>query len=339
MAPASGADEYFGLSGGFDAAVRGQSPGSGPVLMEPPSGPGMSNPFSQPVPQDPFLGPPPVFQPVCPSGPVQLWNKSISPEPYRNGWTPLFDMAYLPSSHTGPDFGNFSAFEYDSEFIHTMPLGPDLVFTAAPQFNYRRWDTSNLFMVDLYRAGVNLQLSTVPNYGPVGYQISFNPSINSDLQSELASESINLDASAVALFQFSPMWTGVLGVDFYDRVNNLIVPHVGVIYKPDNLWEFRLLIPQGRVSRYIGDFWWGSHWLYLAWEFHVDSFQVNTPGDRRNQMQYEDYRLTFGMRSDHRGFTKYIEAGYVFGRNVDFRSTLSDFNVSDGFIVRGGIRF
>ena len=256
------------------------------------------------------------------------------------GWTPKLDMSFLPGAHAGPERRQL----FDFRVRFRAGLQPSLasrpgVFRSGSQFNYRHWDASDSFNRDLFRFGVNLQLASPDWQGPWGWQANFDPSLNSDFRSGLAGESVNLDANVIGHYQFNPTVTGVFGVGYLDRVHDIIIPYAGVIYRPDDLWEFRVLFPQGRVSRYLGEFWWGRHWLYLQWEYHVESYQVATPATDHNQIQYQDYRLTFGMRSDHKGFTKYIEAGWVFGRQVDYKSLVPGFDVSDGLIVRGGIRF
>ncbi len=275
-------------------------------------------------------GPPPEFGPTY---------GVVGPQPYRFGWMPKMDIAYLPSSHTSPDVGNFSAIEFDSEWVYTGAFSwTDLMYSISPQFGYRNWRATDSFNDDFFRLGMNLQLST-PAGGPWGFQANFNPSLNTDMVSSLHAESVNLDFNAMLFYQPDPVWMWVIGAGYLDRVDDIVIPYAGVVITPDQLWELRLLFPQGRISRFIGNFWWGSHWLYLAWEYHVDSFQVNVPNNTHSQIQMEDYRLTFGMRSDHPGFTKYIEAGWVFGRNVEYRNTLPGFDISDGFIARFGIRF
>lgn len=333
---------FFSLQSPFDVEARGQSPDGEPLLPPPSSNqPGYTpyNPLFSQTPFDPFmtpgepapLGPPPPL-------PGPLYN-SNSPQPYRVGWTPKLDIAYLPSAHTSPDVGNFSILEVDTELVYNQLVKPELLFSVTPQFGYRHWNASDSFTRDFFRLGVNLGLASPDWLGPWGWQANFNPSVNSDFRSSLASESINLDGNVVVHYRFNPQWTGVLGAGYLDRVENIIIPYAGVIYRPDDLWEFRILFPEGRISRYLGEFWWGRHWLYLQGQYHVDAFQMQTPTNDHNRVQYQDYRVTFGMRSDHKGFTKYIEAGWVFGRKVDFKNSVPDFDVSDGLIIRGGIRF
>ncbi len=341
IAAAHGAEGFFQLRPEFDAALRAQSPDEGgpslPNGFSP--GTGLYNPFRpspEPAPEGPFLSPP--MSGVTGTVPWGPQYGRIGPIPYRFGWTPRLDYGYLPSAHTNPDVGGFTAYELDTEFVFTAPVGPDLIFTMAPQFSYHNWDTGSSFSKDLFRFGMNLQLAT-PGAAPWGYQIAFNPSVNTDFGGPLASEAVNLDSSGMMFFRLNPQWQIVLGAGYLDRVNDIIIPYGGVVYTPDDNWEFRLLFPQGRISRYIGDFLWGSHWLYLGWEYHVESYQITTATTSRNQIQMDDYRLTLGIRSDHPGFTKFIEAGYVFGRDIDFKRAVRGFEITDGFLIRGGIRF
>ena len=344
LAEARGDDGYFRLQPAFQTSLRGQSPdGIEPPLLNGLSGAGIYDPFNSPPPstlslpnppQEPYLSPPADFSP----SPFQPIYGAMRQQPYRNGWTPMLNMGYLPSSNTTPDVGNFSAFELDSAMIFSMPLGPGLIFRYGSEFNYRHWDVTNLFEKDLFRFGHNFQLAT-PSEAPWGWQLTFDPSFNTDFGSDFSSETMNWDANGTMFWRLDPTITLIAGVGYLDRVHNIVIPYGGLIYNPNDLWEFRLLFPQGRISRFIGNFWWGSHWLYLGWEYHVEAYQIALPGNPHDQVQLEDYRLTFGLRSDHQGFTKFIEAGYVFGRNVDFKRAYPGFDISDGFMVRGGIRF
>jgi hypothetical protein len=334
----------------FDVALRGQSPDApaiSPPMTSPP--PGSYDPFnSSPggipsssfstTPMDPFMSGPEFYQPGPPPPMVPL-SGPTGPQPYHMGFLSKFDFAYLPSAHTSPNVGNFSAAELDTEYVFTGALDIGLIYSLAGQFDYQNWRATNSFNHDLYRYGMNLQVGTPAGSGPFGFQAAFNPSLNTDWYSSLSASAVNYDANAMVFYQMDPIWLFVVGVGYLDRVDDIFLPYAGVVITPNDLWEFRLLYPQGRISRYLGEFWWGVHWLYLAWEYHVDSFQVDIPNNSQGQIQMEDYRLTLGMRSDHPGFTKYIEAGWVFGRNVEYRNTLPGFDISDGFIVRGGIRF
>jgi hypothetical protein len=45
------------------------------------------------------------------------------------------------------------------------------------------------------------------------------------------------------------------------------------------------------------------------------------------------------LRSDHQWYDKYVEVGYVLGRQNIFQGSTPGFNVSDGIMARFGVRF
>ena len=132
----------------------------------------------------------------------------------------------------------------------------------------------------------------------------------------------------------------VLGVQYWDRVNNIIFPYGGVVWNPNERLELRLLFPKSRISYFVGNFGNGSHWLYATGEYHVESYQISMPGvSGREEIQLTDWRLGVGLRSDHSWYDKYIEIGYVFGRQNIFSGNQPGFDVNNGIMARFGVRF
>ncbi len=62
-------------------------------------------------------------------------------------------------------------------------------------------------------------------------------------------------------------------------------------------------------------------------------------GDRADQIEIRDYRAVIGLRSENDYLSTFIESGIVFDRHVNFSQTTPGFNISNGFIIRGGFRF
>ena len=79
------------------------------------------------------------------------------------------------------------------------------------------------------------------------------------------------------------------------------------------------------------------------------TFRANTTSSRtrwnshlpgsRDQVQFTDWRLMGGFRFEAGWLTTFIEAGGVFGREVEFRRNGEDFDVDPGFIMRAGFRY
>jgi hypothetical protein len=346
----------------FGAAV--DSPLS---LLERPQWPAIKEPASEPIfrSQSPggFYETPPIGTPLGAqmqpwagtaqfgSDPVQPYLNDPGPtvlsgingpQPYRWGYTPIFDAGYIvPSSTHSPAHGQFSVQEYDAALRYVTPLDFDWVFTSTVQGGARIWNgpaTPNL-PGSVFRFGWDLLFST-PQVGPWILQFDFNPSINSDLQSSLRREAFNLDGNITAFYRVDPQWMWVIGIQYWDRVNNIFIPNAGVVWNPTDQLELRLLFPKSRISYFLGTIGDAAHWIYATGEYHVEAYQVKMPGVTDDErIQLSDWRFAIGCRSDHAWYDKYVEVGYVIGRQVKYLRSTPDFDISNGLMVRAGVRF
>ncbi len=319
--------------------IRGQ----GPSTFETPpiTPPAYDNPapYSGGTLRDPFLYGDPVLG--APDGSTILSGIN-GPQPYRFGFTPRMDYTYLaPAGAQSPGHGRFASSDFNFELAHVQAIGPGWIFTNTPQAGIRLWDgpgTPDL-PGSAYRLGWDFTLAT-PIVGLWSMQLDFNPSINTDFNSALGREGVNLDGNAMLFYRASPQWMIVLGAGYWDRVDKIILPYAGVVWNPNDQWELRLLFPKSRISYFVGNINNGAHWLYATGEYHVDSYQINQPGvSGQQQVQFQDWRLALGLRSEHATYDKFIEVGYVFGRNVDFLRTTPGFSMSDTVMLRAGVRF
>ena len=305
-----------------------------------PSG-GVTTPFSGAGVQDPFLyGPDPV---LGEPGGTTLSGVN-GPQPYRIGYTPRFDYTYLGESGTkSPNVGRFESQNFDFELAHTIPVGPGWAFTSTPQAGARLWQGPKTLVSPLpgavYRLGWDFTLAT-PLHGPWSMQLDFNPSINSDFEQGLGREAWNLDGNAMLFYRSSPQLMWVLGAGYWDRVDNIVIPYAGVVWNPNDLWEFRLLFPKARASYFLGNIGPAAHWIYATGEYHVESYQIEMPGlGTREQVQIRDWRIGLGVRSDHGWYDKSLEVGYVLGRQVEFLHGTPGFDIKDTFMIHYAVRF
>lgn len=344
----------------FEAAIRGQSLSptfSDPLITTPiqaPSGapynPFVPNPGNPVGPgQDPFLnlapGEMPSYaspygqQPYAPGG---MYGVN-GPQPYRLGWTPRVDAGYIGTSTVkAPGAGKLEVVEYGASLQYVTQLNESIIFSTTPKFQGRLLEGpgSPSLPGSLYKLGWDIALETMPA-ADWSFRMAFDPSINTDFQQGLGGDAYNFDGELTAFYRASPEFMFVLGVLYWDRVDQFILPNAGVVWTPDDRWEVRLLFPKSRISYFLGNFWNGSHWLYTSGEFHVESYQIEVPGavSRSEQVQFQDWRLMLGLRSDHPTYEKFLEVGAVIGREVEYRRGTPGFDISDGFIARAGIRY
>jgi hypothetical protein len=132
----------------------------------------------------------------------------------------------------------------------------------------------------------------------------------------------------------------VAGAGYWERVENIVLPYAGVVWNPNDLWEFRLLFPKTRISYFLGNIGNAAHWIYATGEYHVESYQITMPGVADSEkVQLSDYRIGLGLRSDHGWYDKSVEVGYVLGRQVEFLKHTPSFDINDTYMIRFAVRF
>lgn len=315
-------------------------------------------PFFQPTSPAPFTTAPPPG--------ISTWGAN-GPQPYRLGYSLWADMGWLPNRPTSlPGGGKFEVFEANLGLNHTIPTWwSPWLFSLEHQLGYRSWSgpaSTNPVLpgdpdrVDLpasvYRLGWDLRFETPLNsqFAPFALTLAFNPSINSDFDQQLSRNAYNFDGRGILVWQLDPRFRVAVGAEFWDRVHDRVIPHVGFVWLPDDRWEFNIMWPQSRIQYYCGNYMGEDVWLYASGEYHVESYQIGSstfvppppPGgsvvSRTDQVELEDYRILIGLRKSNPIVSGFIEGGWVFGRKVEQRFG-PDFDISSGFIGRIGIRF
>jgi hypothetical protein len=330
---------------GAPGADCGCNPSGGPLMGAPlMGGPGMVSPGG--------LVEPGLMEPIFPytaqTPDVTMLPTTIGgPLPNRYGWVSLYDFGLLPASSSSDDFGDVTITEFNLDWKYTAPLFPSpFVFSYTQQYGLRLWDgpttapglTTNL-PGSAQHIGWDFEMkSTLP--GPWNGVVAFNPSINSDFEASLSSDAWNWDGRGAVLYSPSREVTWVFGAAYWDRVNDRVIPWAGMIYRPNQYWQWDLVFPQLRVSLYLWDELGFRTSLYGRAEYHVEAYEIYNPVvDQRDKVEFEDWRALIGVNKDRGDFAYFFEGGWVFGRNVAFKSAEQGFDMSSGAIVRAGLRF
>lgn len=339
---------FYNVESLFTASVRGQDPAANAYEADPlsasPPATTFVPPQGAPYGADPFLGGAPYgVQPLDPT----LTFGAVGPQPYRFGWSSRYDIGFLPSSGVsgGGAQGDFSIFEFNSAWRYTTgwPAGfPQTIFSVTPEFNYRSWSGPSVpnLPPNVFRFGGDLELAS-PGNNPFSYQLGFTPAYVSDLDANPNSDSFNYDVRGVVFVRASPTLMIALGAALWHRVDNIVIPYAGVVWTPNDYWELRLLFPKSRIGYFLGNWWGSAAWVYGGLEYTVEAYQIGleSPSGEDEKIQIADYRAVFGLRSEGGGVTGFVEAGWVFDRNVEFANGTPGFDIDTGFIARLGLRF
>jgi len=132
----------------------------------------------------------------------------------------------------------------------------------------------------------------------------------------------------------------VVGVLYLNRDNVRLLPAGGAIWCPADWAKFELIFPKPKLAiRYnVGQGF--EDWGFVTAEFGGNTWAIERESGLSDQVTLLDYRILGGIERKLDGGAGYrLEAGYVFGRSVEYSSNLGNFDPSDTFIVRGGVTY
>lgn len=201
------------------------------------------------------------------------------------------------------------------------------VFRLTPSFNYTGFQSPK---------GKDIGIDLPNNVFDAGLDTSFSVNVNDfegtiAVQVGVASEFKKLTGDTVyvrgraegSLPVTDDRKVRVLGgVGYYNRIKYKLVPIAGVVWKPNETNEFRLVFPDpmwGRFLRKVNDVdWWffvrgdigGGKWLVTDFEHKVNNKATYN-------FDYNDYRVSTGLRFQcPKGLVGSFEVGGAFGREV-----------------------
>ena len=264
-------------------------------------------------------------------------------QPWRLGWMLYHDFAILPnSSVSGGATGGMKIVEWSSNLRLSQLIAPGVLFNATGYFNAHYWDGPGGVALpgQVDQISLDMELGFY-NDGPWSAQLGFHPQIVDGYEARLNRYAFNFDGRAIVSYLASPNWTLVGGLAFWDRVDLLVVPHVGAIWTPASRWELRLLYPKTRISYYLGRKGTSDFWIYGSAEYTAEAWQANigNPTVVADRIQLTDDRISLGVRWDSGRCSVFVEGGYVFNRQAKFAGPTPNFDLSNVGMIRAGVRF
>ncbi|WP_437227143.1 DUF6268 family outer membrane beta-barrel protein [Planctomicrobium sp. SH661] len=165
------------------------------------------------------------------------------------------------------------------------------------------------------------------------------PSIFTDGQNT-TSEAFRMTGRALAFYQWSPATKLSAGFLYLGRADIKAMPAGGIFCKPSDDVKIELFFPRPKVGYRVMFDGESESWCYLAGEFGGGSWAVQQAGGRDDVVSLRDYRLIAGFEHVHgEEFRWLVEAGFVFGRKIEYTSGVGDSTQSPTGMLRGGVAF
>ena len=268
---------------------------------------------------------------------LMVWPEA---QQYKYGWYSGDEFVYIPFSEAQGIPGAMQILEWNSFLRYSRRIGDRYVFSWTPEFNGGFWHVpaGSGLPPNVTELKSDFQLASV-NPGPWNWQIGLTPQLNSDLRRTLDSNAYMLDGRLVALYRPAPQWTIAIGAEYLNRVHDYVIPYGGVIWTPNDRWEFKLFFPKARISYYMGKYYNLDTWAFLSQEYQIDAYQIDTYAGDKERGQWSQYQVLFGFDVAKSFYSAYLQCGYVYHRQAQFSGSTPNFGLNDAFILRTGVTY
>ncbi len=179
----------------------------------------------------------------------------------------------------------------------------------------------------------------IGDFGPDwSYDVTISPGIYTDFEGH-AHQGWRIRGVGLVKHHFDPGIDLVLGVAYLDRENLKLLPVAGLVLDLDGRTRLELVFPEPRLSTlYETDEGWKT--LYLRGQLGGGSWAIERDSRANDIATYEDLRVYLGIESeDDDEETKFVELGYVFDRELEYRSGIGNMRFSETLMLRSGVRY
>ncbi len=173
---------------------------------------------------------------------------------------------------------------------------------------------------------------------PLEFDLFFSVGLYSDFKS-VTGKSFRFPSWAYLSLDLTNNIKAKIGVWVLDRERYTLMPSGGVIWTPNDRWEFQILFPNPRITYRPVNAVLKDMSLFARGEYGGGSWTVKTD-EGTFCKDYNDYRILFGF--DWKGPANgigYFEIGGSFGRELYFNRGRGSYNLNPGFILQAGLHF
>ena len=169
--------------------------------------------------------------------------------------------------------------------------------------------------------------------------IIVSPGVRSDLTT--SEGAVRIFGLGLLNYKYSDAWKVSIGAVYLDREDVGVLPAAGFVWTPTPDFKLDGMVPRPRLAKRLwkrgGE---AEGWAYLGATFGGNSWAVSRDDGTKDQFTIRDYRLMTGyevIRAGNRG--AFVEAGYAFGRSLEYTSDDIERDLDDGVFLQASWQF
>jgi hypothetical protein len=152
------------------------------------------------------------------------------------------------------------------------------------------------------------------------------------------SDALRVTGQALAIWEWRPQSQLIFGVVYLDREDIGFLPAGGLIWNPNEANRLELIFPRPRFLHRFRQTAIFEDWWSIGAEFGGGEWAIQRADGSDDVVDITDYRITAGVERKSIDYLVGMraEVGYVFGREIEYRSGTPSFEPSDTVLVRAG---
>jgi len=134
----------------------------------------------------------------------------------------------------------------------------------------------------------------------------------------------------------------VAGFEYLDLEQTELLPAGGIIFEPNPDTKIDLYFPRPQIRLRVDHDESEDQWLYFRGEYHGSAWAVERTAGNADLVSLTEYRATIGLEtipSDKEESSSFIEVGFLFNRDLEYRSGVGNFQPDDTVVIRLGSRY
>lgn len=231
------------------------------------------------------------------------------------------NLAWLVAEDDG--LGIFSI-----EAIPSLPASQNTGIVAGAGFHFLNGPVRTDLPPRLFDFQIGLA-HRKPRFETFGYDLQFCVGAFSDFEAS-ARQGVRFPGHAVGCWRAAPAVDIVFGAESLDRDDISVLPVAGAILRPTDAWRLELVFPRPRVEYWYSD----ADCVYLSGELGGGTWAIERANRTGDVVTYSDLRMLVGIATrDEKGSLSAFEAGYVFSRELSYRSHDGDYSPHDALLL------
>ncbi len=232
-------------------------------------------------------------------------------------------MTWIPASDD--DFGWFS-------WEHSATLGGQQTsgLVAAMNFHFLNGPVRTEMPPRLFDfvAGYQRREWIRPNFG---WDFAVRIGVYSDFEGS-ADEAMRFPSHLVTFWRLSPTTTVLAGIDYLDWDELPMLPVFGLTWIPTEDYRFDIAFPRPRAAVRIME---SDTWLAIGGELAGGTWAIERDYSYDDNVTYQDMRLYLALETflDSK-VSSALELGYVFERDLEYRSGVGNYSPNEAMMIR-----